>query len=249
MEKVRILVTNDDGIHSEGINALATALESLTEVWVVAPDRERNAVGRSLTLHRPLRIQTLSRRRFTVNGTPTDCVMLGINWIMKDRPNLVVSGINRGINVGEDIAYSGTVSAAMEATLLGIPAFAISLDPSEGYTFQPAAQFAVRLAGFILKNKLPKDTLLNVNVPNTRGKEINSYKITCQGKRISSNMVIEKVDPRGDKYYWIAGNGQEHEEIENCDFEAVNHNCISITPLHLDFTNYSFLTEISTWKI
>lgn len=248
--KKKILVTNDDGIHSEGIITLAASLKPLGEIWMVAPDRERNAVGRSLTLHRPLRIQNIALRRFAVNGTPTDCVMLGINWIMKVRPHLVVSGINKGLNLGEDISYSGTVSAAMEATLLGIPAFAISLDTNGGVSFKPTAQFAVRLARYVLKHGMPANTLLNVNVPNTRGGKIDCYRITRQGRRIQSGMVAEKVDPRGDKYYWIGGGTwKKYEDIENCDFKAVDDNCISITPLHLDHTNYSLFPEITKWKI
>lgn len=248
--KKKILVTNDDGIHSEGIITLAASLKPLGEIWMVAPDRERNAVGRSLTLHRPLRIQNIALRRFAVNGTPTDCVMLGINWIMKVRPHLVVSGINKGLNLGEDISYSGTVSAAMEATLLGIAAFAISLDTNGGVSFKPTAQFAVRLARYVLKHGMPANTLLNVNVPNTRGGKIDCYRITRQGRRIQSGMVAEKVDPRGDKYYWIGGGTwKKYEDIENCDFKAVDDNCISITPLHLDHTNYSLFPEITKWKI
>jgi 5'-nucleotidase len=249
MKRKRILVTNDDGIHSEGIVVLATALKSLAEVWVVAPDRERNAVGRALTLHRPLRIQALSNHRLAVNGTPTDCVMLGVNWIMKEKPDLVVSGINKGLNLGENVAYSGTVSAAMEATLLGISAFAISLDVNGGAIFQPAAQFAVRLARYILKHGISSNTLLNVNVPNTQGKKINCYKITRQGRRVQLGMVVEKVDPRGEKYYWISGSWRKYEDIENSDFKAIDEDYISITPLHLDHTHYSFFPEIKRWKI
>lgn len=249
MKKKQILVTNDDGIYSEGIETLASSLKSTGEVWVVAPDRERNAVSRSLTLHRPLRIHKIRLRYFAINGTPTDCVLLGVNWILKQRPHLVVSGINKGLNLGEDIAYSGTVSAAMEAALLGIPAFAISLDIEGGAHYKPAAQFAARLARYILKHGMPSNTILNVNVPNTRGKKINCFKVTRQGKRIQSNMVTEKVDPRGEKYYWIGSSWKQYEDIDNCDFKAIEEKCISITPLHLDHTNYALIPEISRWEI
>ena len=176
--------------------------------------------------------------------------MLGVNWIMKERPDLVVSGINKGMNLGEDVSYSGTVSAAMEATLLGIPAFAMSLEVGEGYRFEPVARFAVRLARYILKNGIPRHTLLNVNVPNTQGNKVNCYKVTRQGRRIQSSMVVEKVDPRGEKYYWIGGTWKKYDEtIEDSDFSAVDNGCISITPLHLDHTDYSLFPQIRKWKI
>jgi 5'-nucleotidase len=161
----------------------------------------------------------------------------------------VVSGINKGLNLGEDISYSGTVSAAMEAALLGIPAFAISLDTDGEVSFQPAAQFAVRLARYVLKNGMPANTLLNVNVPNTRGRKIDCYKITRQGRRVQSGNVVEKVDPRGEKYYWIGGTWKKYENIDNSDFKVIGENYISITPLHLDHTNYSLFPEIAKWKI
>ena len=165
-ERPKILVTNDDGIYSKGIILLARALTEVGEVFVVAPDREKSAIAHSLTLHRPLRVEKIKRNFYAVDGTPADCVHLAVNAILPERPGLVVSGINKGGNLGDDITYSGTVSAAFEGTLLGIPSFAVSLVARSHFKFHPAARFAVRVAQAILKNGLPKDTLLNVNVPN-----------------------------------------------------------------------------------
>jgi len=244
-----ILITNDDGIDSPGLKSLASYFNGLCELWVIAPDRERNAIGRALTLHRPLRVQKRSVRRFAVNGTPSDCVNLAINRLLPEKPKLVVSGINKGGNLGDDISYSGTISAAFEATILGIPAFAISLATRNNFKFKPAALFAVRLAKVILKQGLPPDTFLNVNVPDTDGKEISSFKITRQGKSIYDNAILEKVDPRGGKYYWLGGTDIKCKKIPGSDFAAVSQDCISITPLKTDHTNYSALKLLKTWKL
>ena len=171
-ERPKILVTNDDGIHSEGILSLAKALHEVGEVWVVAPDREKTAVAHSITLHRPLRVEKIKRNSYAVDGTPADCVYLGVNVILPKRPQLIVSGINKGGNLGDDVTYSGTVSAALEGTLLGIPSFAVSLVSRSQFKFHTAARFAVRLARYILKKGLSKDTFLNINVPNLDEKEI-----------------------------------------------------------------------------
>ncbi len=240
----KILVSNDDGIHAEGLKVLAKALESVGEVYVVAPDRERSAASHSLTLHRPLRVTRISERAYAVDGTPTDCINLAVNGILHFTPDLVVSGINRGGNLGDDITYSGTVSAAMEGTLLGIPSFAVSLvvDYEEECDFTEAAGFAVRLASYVLERGLPRDTLLNVNVPN-RG-DIKGYRITKQGKRIYGEAVVEKVDPRGKKYYWIGANSTRWHDDEDTDFKAIDEGFISVTPIHLDLTNYASLEEL-----
>ena len=199
-----ILVTNDDGIQSPGIVTLADSLSELGRVVVVAPDRERSAVGHALTLHSPLRAEEIMTDFFSVDGTPTDCVHLGIHGLLETRPDLVVSGINRGGNMGDDITYSGTVSAALEATLMGVPGIALSLvsDSFEMSDFQTAASFANALCRFVFEHGLPPDTYLNVNVPAGRTKGV---KITRQGKRIYDHAVVEKTDPRGRKYYWIGG--------------------------------------------
>jgi len=237
---LRILVTNDDGIQSRGILALAGALERIAEVWVVAPDRERSAVSHALTMGRPLRkkrIQALGSRYFAVNGTPTDCVLLGAHKILPGRPDLLVSGINKGENLGDDISYSGTVSAAIEGTILGIPSFAISLVARKNFDFRPAAAFAVRLARNLLRHGLPKNTFLNVNVPAGKGRR--SYRITRMGKRIYGDSVREMRDPWGKKYYLIGGNDPGYADTEDSDFRAIARGSISITPLHLDWTNYA----------
>ena len=242
MSKPVILVSNDDGIDSEGIIALASSLKRAGEVYVVAPDRERSAAGHSLTLHKPLRVDEVGRRMYAVNGTPTDCINLAVNGILPKRPDLVVSGINKGANLGDDVTYSGTVSAAMEGTLLDIPSFAVSLATKRKLPFEAAANFAVKLARHILRHGLPRDTLLNVNVPPT--KTIKGYRITRQGKRIYDNAIIEKVDPRGKKYYWIGGNELKWEGDHETDFYAVSKKYISITPVHLDMTNYDSIVEL-----
>ena len=234
-----ILVSNDDGIHSEGIVALAEAVTSLGEVMVVAPDRERSAVSHSLTLHRPLRVETIGPNRHAVNGTPTDCVNLAINGILSRKPALVVSGINKGANLGDDITYSGTVSAAMEGTLLGIPAIAVSMVGRGGFEFDVAARFAERLARWVLERGLPADTLLNVNVPPPRdGQPVRGFAMTRMGRRRYGDAIIEKTDPRGKKYYWIGGEEVEPIAEEGTDFHAIAQNLISVTPIHLDLTNY-----------
>lgn len=245
--KSLILVSNDDGIHSEGIKALARALKRVGDVFVVAPDRERSAASHSLTLHRPLRVEKHGPNVYAIDGTPTDCINLAVNGILKKRPDLVVSGINKGGNLGDDVTYSGTVSAAMEGTLLGIPSFAISLVSRDNFNFKIAARFAAKLARYIFKKGLPKDTLLNVNVP--EDVNVKGYRITKQGKRVYGDAVVEKIDPRGKKYYWIGGDILRWEAGKDTDFEATANNFISITPVHLDMTNYASFRELHNWKI
>lgn len=246
MKKI-ILVSNDDGVHSEGIKLLAKALKKVGDVFVVAPDREKSAVSHSLTIHRPLRAEQIGSNVYAVDGTPTDCINIAINGILKKKPDLVVSGVNKGENLGDDITYSGTVSAAMEGTLLGIPSIAISLVSRSNFDFKNAVKFGFQLATFILKNGLPKDTLLNVNVPAVSN--IKGYRITKQGKRLYGDAVVEKIDPRGKKYYWIGGNVLKWENGKDTDFEAVANQFISITPIHLDMTNHAALKELNTWKL
>jgi len=241
-----ILVTNDDGIHSPGIQILAEQLSHVGNVVVIAPDRERSAAGHSMTLNSPLRAEEIRPGWFAVDGTPTDCVHLGIHGLLDNPPALVVSGINRGGNMGDDITYSGTVSAAMEATLMGVPAFAISLESRrfQREDFANAADFAVILAQKVLANGLPSDTLLNVNVPVGKTAEV---RLTRQGKRIYQDVIIEKFDPRGKKYYWIGGGEMGFENLEGTDFHAVHCGYISVTPLHLDLTNYRSFSDLENW--
>ena len=233
----RILVTNDDGIFSEGIKLLAEALAEVGEVAVVAPDREQSAMGHALTLSRPLRMQKVGERRFAVDGTPTDCVNLGVHSIFKDNPpDFVASGINFGPNLGDDVTYSGTVSAGFEGTLLGIPSVAFSQEVAEGFSFRPAAAFARELFRVLIeeREKLPRDLLLNVNIP---AGPIQGLSFTRLGRRVYKQSVIEKLDPRGRKYYWIHGVPQ-WENASGTDFEAMSSGRISVTPLHLDLTYY-----------
>lgn len=247
---MNILVTNDDGINAPGIIALADALAAVGRVGVVAPDRERSAVGHALTLHHPLRATPLDNDRFAIDGTPTDCVNLGIHSLLPFKPDLVVSGINRGANLGEDITYSGTVSAALEATLMGIPAFAISLaTDNEGANYAAAGAFAVRLARHIQRQGLPADTFLNVNVPDLPADQLRSPLITSQGKRRYEGMIIDKVDPRGRNYYWIGTVELNFLDIPGSDYVAVSRRHISVTPLHLDLTNYASIAAIEAWNI
>jgi 5'-nucleotidase len=246
---LNILVTNDDGIHAPGIIALAEALQSLGRVAVVAPDRERSAIGHALTLHHPLRAVELGPDRFAVDGTPTDCVNLGIHTLLEFSPDLVVSGINNGGNMGDDVTYSGTVSAAMEATLMGIPAFSISLVTSASNPdYSQAAAFAVRLADKVIREGIPDDTFLNVNVPDLPPARLLDAIVTTQGKRRYEGMIIDKVDPRGRNYYWIGSVDLNFHDIEGSDYSAVSRGHISITPLHLDLTNYESISVLKNWK-
>jgi 5'-nucleotidase len=249
-EQLIILVTNDDGIRSKGILILAKALHDIGDVFVVAPDSEKSAVAHSLTLHRPLRVEKIKKNFYAVDGTPADCIHLGVNTILPKRPQLIVSGINKGGNLGDDITYSGTVSAAFEGTLLGIPSFAISLVSRSHFKFEVAAQFARRVARYVIKRGLPRNTFLNINVPNLDAKEIKSYRITQQGRWIHNGEgVIEKMDPRGRKYYWIGGGQLIFDKRRNTDMEAISKCHISITPLNLDLTNYSSIRELKKWRL
>lgn len=247
---MHIMVTNDDGIHAAGIQALAETLRELAEVTVVAPDRERSAAGHSLTLHSPLRVFKLRPGFYAVDGTPTDCVNMGIHSLLPFRPDLVVSGINHGANLGDDITYSGTVAAAMEATLMGIPAIAVSLATFErSEHFAVAARVALRVARQVLANGLPADTFLNINVPNCPEHELNPPLITRQGRRSFVGKIIDKTDPRGRKYYWIGSDEPDFNDYEGTDFFAINRKHVSITPLHLDLTNYESMKVICGWQI
>jgi 5'-nucleotidase len=239
MESPLILVSNDDGIHSAGLAALTDALLPIGDVVVVAPDREQSACSHALTLHRPLRIDEVKPGRFAVDGTPTDCVNLAVNAILKRRPALLVSGINHGANLGDDVTYSGTVSAAMEGTLLGVPSIATSLIGRGAFDFGVAATFAARLASWVLEHGLPPDTLLNVNVPQEFPGDVpRAVALTRMGRRRYGDAIVEKLDPRGRKYYWIGGEDVPFVAEEGTDFHAVHQGLISVTPIHLDLTNY-----------
>lgn len=245
---MKILITNDDGIYAPGITALADALSQVAEIAVVAPDRERSAVSHSLTLHHPLRAVKLAPGRYSVDGTPTDCVNLGIHSLIDFQPDLVVSGINRGANLGDDVTYSGTVAAAMEATLMGIPAFAISLATlDDGADYCDAARFAAKLATILHDKRLPKDTFLNVNVPVSPDILSFAPQVTVQGKRRYEGSIVDKIDPRGRSYYWIGTADLDFHDIEGSDYAAVKRGHISITPLHLDMTNHGSIPFFNSW--
>jgi 5'-nucleotidase len=236
------LLTNDDGYSAEGIQVLAKALEDLAEVWLVAPNSEQSAVSHALTLHRPLRLERRGDRRFAVDGTPTDCVTLAISSLFDERrPELVVSGINRGANMGVDVHYSGTVSAAFEGVILGFPALAVSQQLGEGYCFERAAGIARELAEWILDNGLPRDTLLNLNVPPKPAKGI---RLTRLGARRYTDDVVEQTDPRGRQIFWIGGGRPIWEATPGTDFHEVACGYASVTPLHLDMTEHGFLEEL-----
>ncbi|MEO5657503.1 MAG: 5'/3'-nucleotidase SurE [Nitrospiria bacterium] len=247
--KPKILVSNDDGIHSEGIKRLADALRAIGEVTVVAPDGEQNAAGHAITLHKPLRVTQLADGVYSTSGTPTDCINLGVISILKARPALVVSGINKGENLADDVTYSGTVSAAMEGTLLGIPSIAVSQAGEGAFRFEAAAWFAARLAELVLANGLPPDTLLNVNVPDLDRSQVRGVKITRLGRRsYDANDIVENTDPRGRKYYWIGGNRVFGTVNEGTDFGAVQAGYVSVSPVHLDLTNYAALATLAGWE-
>ncbi len=218
-----ILISNDDGINSEGLHKLYETLKPLGEVVIVAPDRDQSAVSHSLSLSRPLRIDKVADNIYTVDGTPTDCVNLAINGILKDvKLDLLVSGINKGENLGDDITYSGTVSAAMEGNLLGVPSIAISLCGRDTFNFDAASYFALLIAKHVLNHELPDDTILNVNIPPLTRDEIKGIKVTRQGKRVYGEPMVEKVDPRGKKYYWIGGFELGYVDIDHSDIAAIN---------------------------
>lgn len=242
-----ILVTNDDGVRSPGLKALAAAMAGIGDTVVVAPDRNRSAVGHALTLDHPLRAEEVKAGVFAVDGTPTDCVNLGIHGLLKRKPDLVVSGINRGSNLGDDLTYSGTVCAALEASLMGLPAFAVSLDSSEfpKPELSTASVFAKNLALAILEKGLPDNTFLNVNVPSG---PCCGVELTHQGKRRYGEGVVCNQDPRGRNYYWIGGTELGFENIPGSDCNAIAAGNISVTPLKANMTHESVYGELSRWS-
>jgi 5'-nucleotidase len=234
-----ILVTNDDGVHSPGLHALAKRLKALDDVVIVAPDRERSAAGHSMTLHRPLLIEEVREGVYSVNGTPTDCVNIAVKGLLLQVPRLVVSGINKGPNMGDDVTYSGTVAGAIEARILGVPSFAVSLAARSDFRFGDAAEVSLQIARHILQEGEAEGTLLNVNVPNLPVAELRGTAVTRLGKRVYHQMTVERIDPRGKKYYWIGGGEPDWEHEEGTDFDAIDRSMVSVTPLHLDLTDYA----------
>ncbi len=243
-----ILVTNDDGVYSPGIQILAKRLRAFDSVVIVAPDRERSAAGHSMTLHRPLLIEEIKESMYCVNGTPTDCVNIAVKGLLKDTPRLIVSGINKGPNLGDDVTYSGTVAAAIEGILLGIPSIAVSVVARENFRFAEAAEVAFQTAVRVLEQGIVPGTLLNINVPNLSINDIQGTRITRLGKRVYHQMTVERVDPRGKKYYWIGSGEPDWEREEGTDLDAVNKNMVSVTPLHLDLTHYPSFQQLRTME-
>ena len=244
MTRPRILVTNDDGVFSEGIERLSAALSEVGDVYTVAPDQERSAAGHALTLDTPLRAKEIAEKRWSVNGTPTDCVNWGVLHLLRDsRPRLLFSGINLGLNLGDDVTYSGTVSAAFEGALLGIPSVAISQEIERGFTFDAAAEFAARLARRLLEQPLPPKTLVNVNVP---AGTVRGVRVGRLGTRRYGETVIEKTDPRGRPYYWIGSTIPVGELEPGTDISSVGDKFISMTPVHLDLTAYQSMELLET---
>jgi 5'-nucleotidase len=245
---VRVLLSNDDGVHAAGLHALAAAFEE-DEVWVCAPDREQSASSHAISLHRPLRLHEVGPRWFAVDGTPTDAVYVGMNLILKDRrPDLVVSGVNHGPNLGNDVHYSGTVAAAMEGALLGVSAIAVSLAAPPPHDFTEAARLAVRLARGLVAARLVRPVLLNVNVP---AGPVRGWRLARLGRRTYGNEVVTKVDPRGRRYYWIGGEGGAvNHDIPGSDCNAVmEEGLASVTPLQLDATDGGTIDLLSTLQV
>ncbi len=247
-DRPRILITNDDGIHSEGIGALEAAMNELGDVYVVAPASEMSGASHSLTLERPLRIRMIDDRHWTVDGTPTDCVTLALNRILTDgdRPHICVSGINHGANLGDDATYSGTVAGAMEATILGIPGIAFSLVATRTHDFTESARVAIDVTRKALSEGLPEWTLLNVNIPKGSPKGI---RVTRQGFKEAKPVISEHTDPRGKLYYWIGEVRAGFRAEGGTDFEAVDEGYVSLTPMKSDLTNHAALQGMKTWEM
>jgi 5'-nucleotidase len=244
-----ILVTNDDGIQAPGIRALADALKALGPVLVVAPEREQSASGHALTLQQPLRLNEVAPGEWAVSGTPTDSVLLAVHALLEGKhPDLVVSGINAGPNMGDDVTYSGTVSAAFEGTLLGIPSMAVSLATFDPMSYAPAAEWAARIARRLLERGLPPKTLLNVNVPGTPAADIRGVRLTRLGHRVFRDTIAPRVDPRGRPYYWVAGTAEWNPE-ERTDIAAIQDGYVSVTPLAMDMTDYRLLVQMEEWGL
>lgn len=247
---MEILISNDDGIEASGIRILADAMRNLGKVMIVAPDKNRSGASNSLTLDAPIRIKELEDGVFRVSGTPTDCVHVALTGLLDEDPDIVVSGINSGANLGDDVIYSGTVAAAMEGRFLGYPAVALSLafdENPERRHFDTAGEAAIRLVTQLQKDPLPADTILNVNVPNCPWSEINGFEVTRLGHRHRAEPVVKTTDPRGREMYWIGPAGAEQDAGPGTDFDAVRRKYISVTPIHVDLTRYQALDQVAGW--
>jgi len=247
---MRILVTNDDGYLATGIQVLAEAARALGDVVVVAPDREQSATSHSLTLHHPLRVRTPTDSVHVVDGTPTDCVVLALGELLPEKPDFVLSGVNHGANLGDDVLYSGTVAAAMESTILGIPSVAVSFtgqEPTAITAWQPV--LATLLTKLLERSDFPAETLLNINLPAVAPDDLKGVRVTTLGRRAYVGSLTRALDPNGKEYFWIGGGESKWWGGPDVDFRAVHSGFISITPLHLDLTNYRLIEGIQKWDL
>lgn len=247
---MHILVSNDDGVHAPGIHCLATWLSKIATVTVVAPERNRSAASHSLTLHNPLRVAKLDNGFFSVNGTPTDCVHISVAGGLDIKPDMVVSGINAGANLGDDVMYSGTVAAAVEGRNLGYPAIAISLageHHSKSEHYETAGRFIHQFIQYLWKNPLPSDTILNINVPDVPTAELKGTRVCRLGSRHMSEKVLRDTDPSGSPIYWVGPPGSEQDNSEDTDFWAITHRYVSVTPIQLDMTRHDRLPALHHW--
>lgn len=244
---MHILLSNDDGYSARGLICLAEALSGLAELSVVAPERNRSGASNSLTLERPLRATTAGNGFIKVDGTPTDCVHLAITGLLVNEPDMVFAGINHGANLGDDVLYSGTVAAATEGRFLGLPAVAISLAAASPNYFDTAARVAVDLFKRILEQPLPKDTILNVNVPDIPFQQLRGYLATRLGQRHKAEPVVKSSDPRGRPIYWVGPAGPEQDAGPGTDFHALRTRCVSVTPMQIDLTRYDDIENLANW--
>ena len=250
---MNVLITNDDGINAIGIRSLAKELSKVSNVTVVAPDRERSATGHAITMHHPLRISRVDNYEenilaFSVDGTPSDCVKIAIESILENKPDLVISGINNGPNLGTDVLYSGTVSAAIEGAIHNIPSVAFSIvTNSKNINYEGALHYSCKLIEYFYKKNIPENIILNVNVPSANPSEIKGIRVSELGIRRYENNYVERKDPFGRSYYWLAGSLLEIENKSESDIKTTMENYISITPLHFDLTDYNYLKEMRSW--
>lgn len=244
---MKILVSNDDGYLARGINVLAEALARVADVVVVAPDRNQSGASNSLTLHSPLRIHEVTENRYFVNGTPSDCVHLALSGLLDDDPDIVVSGINHGANLGDDVIYSGTVAAAMEGRFLGLPAIAVSLVGPNGTHFETAARVAVELVQRLEIDALPADVILNVNVPDRPYEELTGIVATRLGFRHRSEPLLKMTDPQGKTIYWIGPAGPGQDAGPGTDFDAIEQGAVAVSPLKVDLTRHESVPALATW--
>jgi 5'-nucleotidase len=244
---MKILLSNDDGYHAEGLAALASAVGALAETVIVAPDRNQSGASHSLTLDAPLRVGTTPEGVYFVSGTPTDCVHLAITGLLDEEPDMVVAGINHGSNLGDDVLYSGTVAAAIEGRFLGLPAIAVSLTGDDPQHFSTAAQAACSLIERLWNHPLPADTILNVNVPDVPHSELRGYQATRLGFRHRSEAMVKAVDPKGQPIYWVGPAGSGQDAGPGTDFHAIGEGFVSVTPIQVDLTRYDAIETLGTW--